>query len=154
MKRMILALAYVACACGAARPVRAQAPADTAALARATATLLADSVLARSDDVMIWQFTDDTFNSAVAENLRDTPQIGRPAADPTHAVHIGIEAMTMDADSARVRVKTWQQYADSGSLDTWIERHIYVFQHTDGGWRYLRTVFLGHADAGPVRGRR
>jgi hypothetical protein len=151
--RTTLALACLLAALGAAGPLRAQTAADSAALARATATLLADSVLPQIRGVVIWQALDDPFGASVAEGLRDVPQVGRPAADPEHAVHMGIRGVSVAGDTARVVVETWQRYKETGLLNSFAARDAYVFDRSGGTWRFVRKEFISIADFGPVRGR-
>ena len=152
--RMTLAaLACLFCACGAARPALAQTSADTAALARATAALLGDSILSRTAHLVVWQSFDTPFDSAVAENLRGVPELGGPVSDPRHAVHMGVRSVTMGSDTALVLVESWQQYADTGMFTFWNEQNEYLFQRTAEGWRYVRRTSWRHGDGGSVRGR-
>ena len=146
----ILALACRVLGGAATRPARAQTPADTAALARATATFLADSVLPRIRSVVIWQEHPVPFNAAVAENLRGNVRLSRRAADPEHALHVGIREMRMDSDSAHVVVEIVQEYPN-GTAD--IDSYDNVFARTADGWRFVRAQWVDSAYAGAVRGR-
>jgi hypothetical protein len=149
----IVVLAALFCACGGVRPARAQTSADTAALARATASLLADSVLPQIEPVVVWQDLGNPFGAAVAENLRGNERLPRPAADPEHAVRVGVREVRMDDESARVLVETWAQPGDDPGSMTGVESNAYFFERTPEGWRFVRRQFVGNADFGAIRGR-
>jgi hypothetical protein len=152
--RMIRSILSAAClACAAIRPARAQTAADSASLAREMASVVADSLVAQVKDMVVWRSFDNPFDAAVAENLRSFPAVSRPAANPRHAIHIGIRSVSFEADTALVLVETSQQYADEGFLTFFIQRDEYVFQRTADGWRYLYLRQISIADGGPVRGR-
>lgn len=68
-------------------------------------------------------------------------------------LHVGIRRSAVGEDSARVTVHERQQYALAGDLTFCMEDNDYVFERTEGGWRFVRRVFLGHADGGDMCGR-
>jgi hypothetical protein len=143
----ILAVATLVCACGMARPLHAQTAADTAALARAAASFLADSVLPQIRAVVTWQ-SRVPFGSAVLENLRGNEWLS-PRADPAHTLHVGIGELRMGSDSAHVLVEIVHDLK-SGKADR--DSYDYVFAQTTGGWRFVRGHWVGSAYIGAVRG--
>lgn len=136
---------------------RAQAPADTDGLARATGTFIADSLvsrLTRRETVYIPAPT-TAFDSAVAAILRATPRTATFASDsrPPSYEWIGTRGFTMRGDTAAVLVE-WGSKApsDGRAIDTYIEENLYLFVRDERGWRYVRREFVQGMDLGPVRG--
>jgi|GEM_PF-2742202 hypothetical protein len=136
----------------AARPVRAQAAADTT-LAGAVATVLADSLLDRlTDGPIVWRESSGSIDDAVANALRTHPKLRGPVRDPRHMMWIGIQHVAEQGDTTWVVVQFGQDYGGSGFLTLFIEDRAYLFTRTGGRWRFVRSQFLRHADGGPVRG--
>jgi len=136
----------------AARPLAAQAAADTT-LAGAVATVLADSLLGRlTDGPIIWRESSGSIDAAVSEVLRMHPKFRGPVRDPRHTPWIEVRQVAEQGDTTRVVVEFGQQYRDTGFLTFFTEERAYLFLREEKGWRLVRSQFLRHADGGPVRG--
>ena len=154
-RRPLAALAGVIFALVGARPLPAQTDKDTSELARAVATVLADSMLSSwaKKEPLVWRYSHLPLDSAVARILGGHPRFQAPVTDSAHAVWVGIGNVEMGADTARVTVRREQDYGGSGPLTFWMDSTPYVFERVRDGWRFIRREFTRHADGGPVRGR-
>jgi hypothetical protein len=159
--RFATVAAIVSCALAAPRRAAAQTGADTTELAPAVAALLADSLLDRmtNDKPIVWDHSSrapdfGALNAAVAGLLRMHPRLRGPVADRFHTMWIYIRQASASGDSARVEVEFGQDYGGGGELTFWTERRAYFFarEAKKTGWRFVRSLFIEHADGGPVRG--
>jgi hypothetical protein len=150
-RRVVIGIASALVALTAARPLPAQAAADTT-LAGAVATVLADSLLDRlTDDPIIWRESSGPIDAPVAHALRTHPKFRGPVRDPRHTMWMGIQHVAEQDDTTWVVVQFGQDFGGSG-LTLYIEDRAYLFTRTGAGWRFVRSQFLRHADGGPVRG--
>lgn len=148
----VATLAPVVCALAAARPLQAQAAADTT-LAGAVATVLADSLLDRlSRDPIVWRESSGPIDAEVFEALRAHPKLRGPVRDPRHALWIGVRQVGEQGDTTWVVVEFGQHYRDTGFLTFFVEERAYLFLREEKGWRFVRSQFIRHSDGGPVRG--
>jgi hypothetical protein len=151
-RRVVIAIATALAASAAARPLPAQAAADTT-LAGAVATVLADSLLDRlTHGPIIWRESSGPIDAPVANALRTHPKFRGPVRDPRHTMWIGIHHVAEQGDTTWVVVQFGQDYGGSGFLTLFIEDRAYLFTRAGAGWRFVRSQFLRHADGGPVRG--
>lgn len=158
MKRTLsLAAAGAILALAEAPPLRAQTVADTPELARAVASVIADSVLARGRmEPVVWRHSHLPLDSAVARLLADDPHFRAPAADSAHTMWMAIREVAHEADAAVVTFEIGQDGKSKGETElptSWTEMRGYVFERAGTGWRFVQTDFVRNLDAGPVRGR-
>lgn len=153
-------LVIAACAVlnlAAAPAARAQAPVDTAGLARATGAFLVDSVLPHvgREDATFISAPGTAFDSAVAAILDEAPGTERfgPTRPPAFG-WIGTRGFTVRGDTVAVLVVVGDKARPDPreTIDTYIEENRFLFVREARGWRYVRREFVRGMDAGPVRG--
>ncbi|SOD02333.1 hypothetical protein SAMN05216486_10313 [bacterium JGI 053] len=156
MPRLLVAALAAAGFLAAARPLAAQAAADTMELARAVAPVLVGSLLDRvsSGKPIVWLTSRSALGTAVGGILGGHPRFRGPLPDPVHTMWMEIQRVTASGDTARVVVEFGQVYADSGELTFWVEQRAYFFvrEAKKTSWRFVRSRFIEHADGGGVRG--
>jgi hypothetical protein len=148
----LLALAVAIGAAVEARPVAAQTPGDDPELARAVATVIAESMLSRGGGrgPVVWLPSALPLDSAVARVLAGHPAF-RGRVD-RRTLEMAVVGATQQGDTARVEVQRGSDLAGDGPLTFWQERTMYVFVRAGTGWPFARTELVHHADGGPVRG--
>jgi hypothetical protein len=152
-RKRILLMAMALC-CAAARPLAAQA-ADGTGLERAVATVLADSLFKgeRGEEPRVWVHSGIPLDSAVARIISRDARLNFRERGSELSLYIGIPRASVTADSAHVLVSYRQRVSLTGDLDSYMEENEYVFARDAARWRYVRRVFVRHADGGRVRGR-
>lgn len=151
--RILLVIAALL-ALAPARAAVAQAQPDTAGLARAVATVLADSLIPRISDrspVYLME-VDAAFDFAVRALLKSAPGVN-PAPRPSRfGEWVGTRGFTMRGDTAAVLVEFGTAQPTRGPIDTYIEHNEYLFVPGPSGWRFVRREFVRGMDLGGVRG--
>ena len=146
---------FLAVTCSlAARPLRAQAPADTTGLAQAVASTLTESVLILRGQVgptIVWKRSGTPLDSAVAAILFREPRVRVRESGLVNAFTFSIHNAAVSGDSARITVDEEQTHSFTGEFQFYLERNDYLFQRTDGRWRFVRRVFVLRPEGGPVR---
>lgn len=142
---------------------RAQAPVDSAGIARAVARFIAEDVLPEFDlvdEVIVDQGT-TRFDSLVAREMASLPAFQRPVRDSARAVRVstrGLTEMPYAPEHLRglpaviVRVSGCTPGAslggEPGTWRWWANQMYYVFRRTGDGWEVAGGRTLDNADGG------
>jgi hypothetical protein len=140
----------------ATRPLQAQAPADTAGLARAVASTFATMILldTRPPSTIVWRHAGTPMDSAVAALLIADPRVRVRTEGLVTAENLTIYRTVVNGDSAIVRLVVDKQYSVSGrshEITGYNDNSDFFFRRTSTGWRFVRRGFVSHGVTGVVR---
>lgn len=148
----------------AANPLRAQAPLDSAGIARAAARLIAEVVVPEIEivpDVVIGEAATG-FDSLVAAEMARLPAFQRPVRDPARAARVITRGLLAERPYAPadlrglpavvVRVSGCTPVDDEDGEPRrwrwWANQTDYVFRRTADGWEPVDATVLDNADGG------
>lgn len=152
-KRLLPLLALLL---ASAPPAAAQTQGDTTGLARAIASVLADSLLSRRQDPKpaVWVYARNPLDSAVAAILLpDSTRLRLRTAGNAFAFHINIHDVSISPDTAHVTMTVWQRDSRrNDGINGHREDTDLVFVRDGAGWRFVNHQPLRLYDTGSVRG--
>jgi hypothetical protein len=135
--------------------VRAQSPADSAALADAVVQVVRDSVLGRLAAATFRGEARTAFDRLVDVRLAAAPGLARLSHQRDTADWVNTSGAVLRGDTADVLLQvgtTAREHPIREGIDTYVETRRYRFVREGGRWRLLGREFLGGADFGSVRG--
>lgn len=146
--------ALLAASLGGAPAASAQSAADTAEVAAAVAGVIGDSVVPplRARGRAFAGEPTTRFDRWVTRLLQDAHRLDLLEAQADTADWVVTRGFTLSGDTAEVMVEVGTRTMPQEGIDTYIEKHRYLFVRSRDGWRYVRRVFVSGADLGEVRG--
>lgn len=159
VRRTLIPLLATVGAALLATPARAQSSADSAGIARAIASVLAEQAKEWGGGRRIdagapaSTYTPEEFDRTVATLLRADPRMDLPPRDPDKDAWYATRGFAVEGDTVLVRVETGMgNRAQKEGINLYIEQNNFLFVHVGDRWKYVRRAFVRGADYGPFRG--